>query len=198
MLDSSQLSLNTSLCSSFVHPSTCRVQQGRYIPFWKASRLLLLPGSDAKIAREGFLASLPTFHMAHFVQGSPGRPRALPTFVASPPTPAPVSSSVSSRPRPPTSCSESTSGSNCVLTLYEGRITGCGGAKQFFRCTAAASLPLPHRTSPRLRSSSSSSSSSSKFDPARLDCLRRHEALRQKRDENVQVIRAREGLLYFK
>jgi len=154
-----------------------------------------LPGSDAKIAREGFLASLPTFHMAHFVLGSPGRPRTLPTFVASPPTPAPVSSSVSSRPRPPTSRSKSTSGSNCALTLYEWRITGCGGAKQFFRCTAAASLPFPHRTSPRLRSSSSSSSS--KFDPARLDCLRRHEALRQKREENVQVIRAREGLLYY-
>ena len=173
----------------FCPPKYSQGPTGPLHSFLEGLPSLFLPGSDAKIAREGFLASLPTFHMAHFVQGSPGSPRTLPTFVASPPTPAPVSSS---RPRPPTSCSESTSDSNCALTFYKGRITGRGGAKQ---C-----LPLPHRTSPRLRpsSSSSSSSSSSKFEPARLDCLRRHEALRQKREENVQVIRAREGLLYFK
>ena len=195
LLDPSLLFITTSHCPVLSTHVLRRVQ--RHAPF-RSLRLPFWPGSDAKIAREGFFCSLirTSKGMAHFVHGSSGRPKALPSFVISPPrsTPARDSTSVSSPPRPPTSCSESTNGSNRALTLYEGRITGRGGTKQSFHCTTSARLALPHRK--LYSSTSSSSSSSSKFDPARLDCLRRHEALRRKREENVKVVRAREGLLY--
>lgn len=120
-----------------------------------------------------------------------------PTSGTNPPRsiPVPVSSVSPSPSRVSSNCRKSTRGRNCARTIYGGYITERSGANQSSHCTAKSSLYPPQRTTSCLLSSSCSSSSSrSKFDPARLDCLRRHENLRRKREAQMQVIRAKEDL----